>query len=122
MAKGRDNRGREEERKKKPKKALLEATAQIRFEHHAVKWAALTTRLDALTAEDRDAGIKQLVKDNALTGLEAHGRAGHDAWGAASRGAGRYRDADADLAELARLREQQARARLKADQAGETRR
>ena len=36
MAKGRDNRGREDKKKKKPKKQAIAATADIGFRHHAV--------------------------------------------------------------------------------------
>jgi hypothetical protein len=34
MAKGRDNRGREEKKKKKPKKDKLAAAADVGFKHH----------------------------------------------------------------------------------------
>ena len=36
MAKGRDNRGREDKKKKKPKKDKLAAAADMSFRHHAV--------------------------------------------------------------------------------------
>jgi hypothetical protein len=36
MAKGRDNRGREDKKKKKPKKDKLAAAADLGFKHHAV--------------------------------------------------------------------------------------
>ena len=40
MAKGRDNRGRDDKKKKKPKKDKLSAAADIGFKHHAVTPAA----------------------------------------------------------------------------------
>jgi hypothetical protein len=36
MAKGRDNRGRDDKKKKKPKKDKLAAAADVSFKHHAV--------------------------------------------------------------------------------------
>ena len=40
MAKGRDNRSREEKKKKKPKKDKLAAAAELGFKHHPVTSAA----------------------------------------------------------------------------------
>jgi transposase len=40
MAKGRDNRGREDKKKKKPKKDKLAAAVDLGFKHHAVTPAA----------------------------------------------------------------------------------
>jgi hypothetical protein len=40
MAKGRDNRGRDDKKKKKPKKDKLAAAADLGFKHHSVTPAA----------------------------------------------------------------------------------
>jgi hypothetical protein len=39
MAKGRDNRGRDDKKKKKPKKDKLAVAADVSFKHHAVTTA-----------------------------------------------------------------------------------
>jgi hypothetical protein len=51
MAKGRDNRGREDKKKKKPKKDKLAAAADIGFKHHAVTPAAPATPAPAPESE-----------------------------------------------------------------------
>ena len=50
MAKGRDNRGRDDKKKKKPKKDKLAAAADVSFKHHVVT-AAPATPAPAPTTE-----------------------------------------------------------------------